>query len=77
MTNREWLNTLSNEDFAKWCLKEETVRHIFDKSKNISYEINEPTPKLETIRKEYTSSYDGLLKWLNEERRISNDKEKS
>lgn len=37
------------------------------------YKICEPTPKLETIRKEYTSSYDGLLQWLDEERVLKNE----
>lgn len=77
MTNREWLNTLSNEDFAEWCLKEEKIYLAPNKSGAASCIIIEPTPKLETIRKEYTSSYDGLLKWLNKERRTNNDKEKS
>lgn len=68
MTNREWLNTLSNEDFVKWCLNEENtiIRPSYTADK--MYKICEPTPKLETIKYQYTSSYDGLLKWLDEER---------
>ena len=68
MTNREWLNTLSNEDFAKWCLSEE----CFEWLGGYKTKIIEPTPKLETLRRNYTSSYDSLIKWLDEER-INNE----
>ena len=65
MTNREWLNTLSDEDFVKWCLAEGNM--VFDFAKN-DYEIMQPYPTLHTIKYSFTSSYDALLKWLGEER---------
>ena len=61
MTNREWLNSLSNEDFIKWCLDPEVVDFKTLKSEN-------PSPRLESIKYRYTSSRHGLLDWLNEER---------
>ena len=65
MTNREWLNTLSDEDFTKWCLYE--AQNFFNRKTN-EYDIVQPYPTLHTIKISFTSSYDGLLKWLNEER---------
>ena len=66
MNNREWLATLSNDDFAKWCCTQEEVA--------FGYEPKEPTPRLDTIKYRYSSSYLGLLKWLSEERWDSNEK---
>ena len=61
MTNREWLSTLSDEDFAKWC--------IFGNEINLNNgTVKEPFPRLESIKRGCTSSYDGVLEWLKEER---------
>ena len=62
MTNREWLNTLNNEDFVKWCLDREVIDFKTFKSEN-------PSPRLETIKYSYTSSRGGLLDWLGKERK--------
>ena len=67
MTNREWLNTLSDEDFAKWCVSEEQTDYN-------TMEVYQPCPRLNTIKFWSTSSYDGLLKWLKEERQCQVEK---
>ena len=61
MTNREWLNTLSDEDFAKWCIEADK----WDVNTGI---FEHPFPRLESIKFSNISSIDGLLKWLKEER---------
>lgn len=62
MTNKEWLNSLTNEEFASWiCDGEE-----FDYEKNENYP---PSPKWSTIQGQYTSSKLGLLIWLKQERK--------
>lgn len=59
MTNREWLNTLPDEDFASWCCNPDNF---------VAGEFIEPSPKLDTIKFSYNSSYEGLKLWLGEER---------
>ena len=65
MTNREWLRTLSDEEFTKWCLHEEYGNFDFQKN---TYIREQPSPRLETLKFTSTSSYNALLKWLKEER---------
>ncbi len=60
MTNREWLSTLSDEDFAKWC--------FYPVSQDANGNYIQPFPTLQTIAVSNTSSYGGLLGWLKEER---------
>ena len=62
MTNREWLNTLSDEDFVSWLLDDERVKDYQ------TYEVMQPTPKLETLKRTATSSSWMVSKWLKEER---------
>jgi len=61
MTNRDWVNSLSDEDFVKWCLD----RDFWDSEKS---NLSDPHPRLETIKFSYTSSRYGLLDWLSKER---------
>ena len=61
MTNREWLNSLSDDDFAVWCIEGEEFN--FQTTK-----CEQPTPRLYTIRVSYTSSLYGLKEWLKQER---------
>ena len=60
MTNREWLATLSDEEFAYWCL--------FDSELDNNLKPIQPYPTLNTIKYTWTSSYDGLLDFLKKER---------
>ena len=61
MTNREWLNSLTDEEFTSWMCDDEEL----DYEKNENYP---PSPKWATIRGRYTSSKLGLLIWLKQER---------
>lgn len=62
MTNREWLETLSDEEFVKWCL----WKQEFD---FIRMQPIQPAPTLDHIKTSWNSSYAGLLNWLKEERK--------
>ena len=63
MTNREWLATLSTEDFAKWvCIPEEPVGNDWTN-------LAQPTPRFESLKHRYNSTYLGLKQWLDEERK--------
>lgn len=70
MTNREWLSTLTDEEFAIW---------VFGAPVPIVYrKVNghfEPdglpdklAPRLEEIKRRSNSSYHELLDWLSKER---------
>lgn len=67
MTNREWLATLTDEEFAEWATHGESINLDCLVDEEL-YICKQPTPKLETIKYSDTSSYYGLLKWLKEER---------
>lgn len=58
MTNRDYLNALTNEQFASWCVDEETSI-----LKNGKYEFSSPSPKLESFRLNATKKE--LVTWLN------------
>jgi len=62
MTNREWLNSLTDEDFIKWLIDSET----FDEK---TYKCFEPSPKYDTLKWSWTSTALGLAEWLKEERK--------
>lgn len=66
MTNREWLNSLSDDDFAVWCLEGDVFNYETTK-------CEPPTPRLYTIRISNTSSLYGLKEWLKQER-LEDDK---
>ena len=72
MTNREWLNSLSNEDFIKWLYNHEEPTP-YEYEGNTFYKCEQPTPKLETIARGSTHTRMALKKWLDEERKDDND----
>jgi len=61
MTNREWLESLTDEEFADWCINGPSFDYTTCKSV-------QPSPKLYEIAHRYNSSYLGLMQWLKEER---------
>lgn len=61
MTNREWLNSLTDEEFASWVCDEEA----FDFNKNV---FAHPSPKWNRLMYQYNDSKGGLLMWLKQER---------
>lgn len=61
MTNREWLQTLTDEEFADWCINGPS----FDFATNKPVQ---PSPKLLEIAHSYNSSFLGLQEWLKQER---------
>ena len=72
MTNREWLETLSNEDLARWMCEEASIQigwkeieqngEIFQMA-----EFDSLSPRLLEITRLYTQSIKGIEKWLGEE----------
>lgn len=61
MTNREWLNSLSNEDFIKWLLDKDQYNEYM--------QAIEPRPRLHTLSICYGATKLLLRKWLEEERK--------
>ena len=61
MTNREWLATLTDDEFVDWCLGKDFID--FNTFLPIGL-----YPHLENITSSYTSSFYGLLEWLKQER---------
>lgn len=58
MTYRDYLNALTNEQFASWCMDDETSI-----LKNGQYQFSSPSPKLESFRLNATKKE--LITWLN------------
>ena len=61
MTNREWLNSLSYEDFVTWL----TGPTEWDVD---AVEYKEPHPRLEYLKHASTNFYSSFLDWLKKER---------
>lgn len=66
MTNREWLNSLSDEDFVTWLTKDEDLVPSKDGDRFIGVQ---PSPRFRTLKSEWTSLAAGLTNWLREERK--------
>ena len=62
MTNRDWLNSFTDEEFASWVCDEE----VCDFENNVYIQ---PSPKLNTLIFRYNDSKGGLLIWLKQERK--------
>ena len=67
MTNREWLNSLSNEDFVEWLIYDE----VWEASDGC-IKIYQPHPKLGTLRRSSTQTGSFIREWLNKERDPAN-----
>lgn len=66
MTNREWLNTLTDEEFTDWLINDEYANgEVIDGI----MQMTQPSPKLKTLKWSYTISYSGVLEWLGKERK--------
>lgn len=61
MTNREWLNTLTDEEFADWC----TDVDVYDFVKGKYVGIH---PHRANIVRMCNSGYCGILGWLKEDK---------
>lgn len=61
MTNREWLNNLSDDEFIVWLL--ETDHHV---TQNGSF--SQPSPKFQTVSTGTSNPYMKLKYWLGTER---------
>lgn len=67
MTNKEWLATLSEEDFANWIYAERTA--IFDPNKmELIIHSPEYSPCLNEVVMAWNDSRSRLIDWLKEER---------
>ena len=67
MTNREWLATLTDEDFVNWLYAEKSIFYDHRTLKVIEQAVYYPTLTEITMG---WSSYSGrMLQWLNEERK--------
>lgn len=66
MTNREWLESLSDEDLAAWLCDNYFVEepHLLYPDITVRY-----TTGLTTVKDEYGYSENGLTDWFKEERR--------
>ena len=60
MTNREWVNNMTDDEFADFCCNEDNVD--FRTGEYIGLH-----PHLRTIKMSYTSSEGGLKQWLKRE----------
>lgn len=67
MTNREWLNSLSNEDLVNWIYADET--HIWNpETKEDIVFAPSYSPCLHEVIRTWTSATFRLKQWLEEER---------
>lgn len=65
MTNREWLSTLSDDDFIIWLFRNDVIVGL-TKNKTI-YE--QPSPRLQWFKYAYTDTKRALKDWLKQERK--------
>lgn len=66
MTNREWLESLSDEEFVTWLTQDEELVPSEDGDTFISAQ---PSPRFRTLKFQWTSIAAGLTHWLTEERK--------
>lgn len=70
MTNREWLNTLTDEQFAEWAVINNPMPFTIEKICG-GFKITEIPdklyPRLQEIKANSTSSFYALIEWLKKE----------
>ena len=72
MTNREWLNTLTDQEFAEWCIIDHYYRfkQVEATLESTGEKVMIDVPEYETLREissNNTSSLGGVLSWLKKE----------
>ncbi len=68
MTNKEWLATLSEEDFANWLYSERTRTYDLEHNKMVVFAPNY-SPCLQEVVIGWTNYHQRLVMWLKEERK--------
>lgn len=71
MTNREWINSLNNEEFCKWLFEDSGCYTAYNQDTHeYEYKFYSYYPTRNDIVCRYNNSYGGMIEWLNEERNI-------
>lgn len=70
MTNREWLGTLSNEEFVEWVLNDYKTMWLYARGYKIEWSRlpQSYSPTVAEIVSSTTDAKITLKEWLNEER---------
>ena len=76
MTNREWLNSLSNEELASWLCETSAIIGYGIKIVKVNNESKEMKiaqfdnlyPRFHDLIYQYTNTHLGINEWLNKER---------
>ena len=74
MTNREWLSTLTDEEFVEWALGDYVSVYLYSENNQIEW-FRPPqsySPTLMEIVSNTTSAKIKLKEWLKEERKNGN-----
>ena len=66
MTNREWLNTLSNEDYTRWIFEHSSIYRVDTRSQTIYYDSL--YPRLREVYATYVPGDMRFLDWLKQDR---------
>ncbi len=68
MTNKEWLATLSEEDFANWLYTDRTRTYDVEHNKMVVFSPNY-SPCLKEVVIGWNDYHQRLVMWLKEERK--------
>ena len=69
MTNRQWLESLSDEDLVEWMLADPVAMEFVNKNGKwvVVGEIDKLAPRLQELIRTSNSSRHGVLNWLRAE----------
>lgn len=74
MTNREWLNSISDDEYCKWMFSDHGYYQAYnEETHEFEYKFYSYYPTKCEICHEYANSYEGMKEWLKEERSVKND----